>query len=65
MINIKNRILLVLGLIMALSVFVSKYHDGAGIIIDGFRLRRVSIALLFLFVVVFLFQLYGIIISVI
>ena len=50
---------------MALSTLESKYYSDTGIIIDRSRLRRVSIALLLPFAVVFLYQLYGIIISIV
>jgi len=49
---------------IALSEFVSKYYGDTGIIIDRSRLRRVSIFLVLSFVVVFLYQLYGIIMSI-
>jgi len=50
---------------MALSVLVSKYYSDVELIIDRSRLRRVSIALLLPFAVVFLYQLYEIIISIV
>ena len=50
---------------IALSTLVSKYDGDTGIIIDRSRLRRVSILLVLSFVVVFLYQLFEIIISIV
>jgi len=49
---------------IALSELVSKYYGDTGIIIDRSRLRRVSIVLVLPFIVVFLYQLYAIILSI-
>ena len=43
---------------IGLSEFLGKYHGDVGIIVDRYRLERVSFVLILIFILLFLYQFY-------